>query len=340
MMTSIILYDVQINAVLSQCAITMLGLGAMHHVLHFIDSRGVMGPRRVFFTLIFVTLVPLGLLSYVVSIYSSPIAILLVMFGGYSLVRRLGKASGVFAAPPVLEPQAPGTVRFVCISDTHGKHAHLKIPPGDVLLHAGDFTRRGMLHEIKSFNDWLGTLPHKRKIVIAGNHELAMDATAYPSIWRTWHDSFQDPTEARTLLTNCDYLEHSATQVDGIRVFGSPYSSPIPGRRMAFNVDRGDNAAALWKTVPADTQVLLTHGPPLGILDTVVHDHSHVGDEALLTQVMSRIRPHVHVFGHIHESYGKTTMGTTTFFNAAVCTFLRQPTNPPWVFDLPKQNIS
>ena len=64
---------------------------------------------------------------------------------------------------------------IVCISDTHTNHHKMLIPNGDIQLHAGDFTLRGFPDEVENFNNWLKTLPHKHKIVIAGNHELTFD---------------------------------------------------------------------------------------------------------------------------------------------------------------------
>lgn len=80
--------------------------------------------------------------------------------------------------PP--KPEVPeNKIRIVCMSDTHSLTHHIKfdIPDGDILIHAGDFTKCGKLDEVVEFNEWIGTLPHKHKIVIAGNHELSFDNT-------------------------------------------------------------------------------------------------------------------------------------------------------------------
>ena len=62
-------------------------------------------------------------------------------------------------------------IRMVCISDTHSAVENLeipfKIPDGDILIHAGDFTNYGEVEKVKEFNTWLGTLPHAYKIVVA-----------------------------------------------------------------------------------------------------------------------------------------------------------------------------
>ncbi|KAF1329153.1 Calcineurin-like phosphoesterase, partial [Globisporangium splendens] len=235
------------------------------------------------------------------------------------------------------EPQQKGTLRFVCISDTHGRHRNVRdIPDGDVLVHCGDFTNRGTHKEIRDFNDWLGSLPHRRKIVIAGNHDLSMDAAEYDVHWQAkWrHDEYNDPTQSRALLTNCTYVENRSVVIDGIKIYGSPMTPPIPGRVMAFNVARGFAAQQQWSKIPSDVDVLLTHGPPNGILDKVFTG-ARVGDETLLKEVMSRCRPRFHVFGHIHEAYGATRVGTTVFINCATSTLLGKPKHAPVVFDIP-----
>ena len=68
------------------------------------------------------------------------------------------------------------TIKFVCVSDTHNLTNKIQVPEGDVLIHAGDFTNSGKPDEVEWFNKWLGNLPHKHKIVIAGNHDITFDS--------------------------------------------------------------------------------------------------------------------------------------------------------------------
>mmetsp|Transcript_38230 Transcript_38230/g.62143 ORF Transcript_38230/g.62143 Transcript_38230/m.62143 type:complete len:332 (+) Transcript_38230:469-1464(+) len=126
-------------------------------------------------------------------------------------------------------------VRFVCISDTHNDHKRIKVPDGDVLLHAGDFTKFGTEKEIFEFNRWLGTLPHRHKIVVSGNHDLTMDTGFYDREWRKWHDEKQDSVKAKALLTNCRYLENEGIEIDGVRVFATPNMPKDSGRLWAWN---------------------------------------------------------------------------------------------------------
>ncbi|CEG45970.1 Phosphoesterases [Plasmopara halstedii] len=235
------------------------------------------------------------------------------------------------------DPKHKGTLRVVCISDTHTKHRRIQnLPDGDVLLHCGDFTNRGTHDEIRDFNDWLGTLPHRHKVVIAGNHDVSMDAVEYDQHWDKAfrHMEYNDPSLSRALLTNCTYLENRSIVIEKIKFYGSPMTPLISGRAGAFHLARGFADQQHWNKVPANVDVLVTHGPPYGILDLTVTGH-HVGSETLLRETLSRIRPRYHVFGHIHEAYGATRVGNTVFVNAATSTLLTKPYHAPIVLDIP-----
>ena len=99
-------------------------------------------------------------------------------------------------------------MKLVCISDTHSMHRSIQdIPDGDVLIHAGDSLGQGTLDNVVELNDWLGTLPHRYKIVIAGNHDWV----------------FQDsPEQAREALNHAIYLEDSGIEIEGVRFWGYP----------------------------------------------------------------------------------------------------------------------
>jgi predicted phosphodiesterase len=206
-------------------------------------------------------------------------------------------------------------MRLVCISDTHALHEELDVPHGDVLVHAGDFTMSGRESEIRAFDAWLGRLPHPRKIVVAGNHDWLFQ---------------REPANARSLITNAEYLEDSGATIDGVRFWGAPWQPWFFD--WAFNLRRGPEIAARWALVPAETDVLITHGPPRGVLDVVDRGES-VGCEDLLRE-LGRIRPRVHVFGHIHESYGRAEKDGRISVNASSCSLAYRPENPPIVVDL------
>jgi predicted phosphohydrolase len=206
-------------------------------------------------------------------------------------------------------------MRIVCLSDTHDLHRELQVPDGDLLLHAGDATMKGTPAQIEAFDRWLGTLPHPHKVLIAGNHDWAFERT---------------PALARGLIRNARYLEDEETAVGGLRIWGSPWQPWFFD--WAFNLERGPAIAAKWALIPDGIDVLVTHGPPLGILDRTSRGED-VGCADLLAAVQ-RVRPRVHVFGHIHEGYGTLERDGTRFVNASNCTERYRPVQPPIVVDL------
>ena len=101
----------------------------------------------------------------------------------------------------------------------------------------------------------------------------------------------------------------------------------------AFNLNRGHDIKQKWDLIEHDVDVLITHGPPYGILDKTIHEQTHVGCEELKKCVL-RLKPKLHVFGHIHEGYGTYRMGDTVFINACILNVHYQPVNKPIIVEL------
>ena len=218
-------------------------------------------------------------------------------------------------------------MRIVCLSDTHNLHGRIAVPEGDVLVHAGDFTMRGTAQEIAKFDAWLATQPHREKIVVAGNHDFLFE---------------REPARARQLLTAATYLFDSGVTVGGLRFWGSPWQPWFMD--WAFNLPRGAPLGAKWGLIPEGIDILVTHSPPHGILDEVTEllpfvasavrgRDAHVGCEEL-RKAVERLQPRLHVFGHIHESYGRESRHGVAFVNASNCDRHYRPLNPPVVVDL------
>ena len=207
-------------------------------------------------------------------------------------------------------------MRVVCISDTHGMHSRVAVPDGDLLIHAGDITSRGELSIVEQFNEWLGRLPHQHKVVIAGNHDYCFE---------------RNRQDAEARLTNCTYLQDSETTVEGFRIWGSPWQPWFFD--WAFNLRRGDEISRKWDLIPAGIDILVTHGPPRGYGDITMREGEEAGCENLMAAI-KRVRPRLHVYGHIHEGYGLREADGTTFINASICTLQYHPTNAPIVIDL------
>lgn len=190
-------------------------------------------------------------------------------------------------------------MKLVCIGDTHNKHREINIPKGDVLIHVGDFTEAGTKQETQDFLEWFSEQPHKYKIFIAGNHDFFMEKSGL--------------TEIPALPSNVFYLENEGIEIEGIKFWGSPLT-PGDGT-WAFNRERGKQIRSQWNKIPGDTQVLITHTPPYSIKDRLSNKR-HVGCEELFKRVKQLQLP-LHIFGHIHNTYGKTRISPTTYINAS-----------------------
>jgi predicted phosphohydrolase len=179
-------------------------------------------------------------------------------------------------------------ITVVCISDTHNRFP--EIPGGDLLIHAGDLSQGGTRQEIQRTLDWLRTQPHQFKVVIAGNHELLLDPQrGIPDTERnalSWHDLIYLKDSSRSLRFKRGRV---------LNLYGSPWTRKHGN--WAFEYPRGVDK---WtQAIPEGTDVLITHMPPFAHLDL-----DGLGDEKLLSEV-KRVRPQLHVFGHIHAGYGR-----------------------------------
>ncbi|MEX1364135.1 MAG: metallophosphatase domain-containing protein [Nannocystaceae bacterium] len=202
-------------------------------------------------------------------------------------------------------------MRLVCVADTHLYEASLPpVPDGDVLIHGGDLLRMGTLVELEYSVQWLRELPHRHKIVVAGNHDWCFART---------------PVPARTMLEAvATYLQDSEVTIDGVRIWGSPWQPEF--FHWAFNLPRGEALAAKWAQVPAGVDVLITHGPPRGFGDRTAAGPQGCDD---LLAALPRIRPALHLFGHIHEDGGVWQHEGTTIANVTTWECMRAAT----VFD-------
>ncbi|CDO71023.1 hypothetical protein BN946_scf184844.g27 [Trametes cinnabarina] len=187
-------------------------------------------------------------------------------------------------APHIASSEPPPTARIVCISDSHNAQDRIPaLPPGDILIHAGDLTHWGTEREIHEALRWLNAAPHPHKVFIAGNHDSAL---AIPERRESILAAYPD------LI----YLEDSSTTVTvygrKLTLFGSPRTP-----RRGSGVFMYPHGEAMWE-IPPETDILITHGPPKFHLDV-----GGYGCDQLL-QSLWKIRPRLHVFGHIHGGRG------------------------------------
>ena len=245
-------------------------------------------------------------------------------------IKKIGGASSTWDKTKYL--------RCVCISDTHTKHSMVDIPPGDVLIHAGDFTFGGGEEEVKSFSDWLGTLDFEHKLVIAGNHEVSFDLDREEFLKPIFFKKSEqtDFKEIKSLLKNCTYLEDSECEINGIKFYGTPHQPPY--HDWGFNRN-DEEREKIFGEIPADSDVVICHGPIYQVLDKCVTG-KEAGCQILRKNILERIKPSLFVCGHIHESYGTENIEGVKIVNASICTFRYKPLNKPIIVDIPlKENI-
>lgn len=220
-------------------------------------------------------------------------------------------------------------MRLVFVSDTHEQHEAVQVPECDVLVHCGDITGIGSLEALRRFSEWGARLRDggrlKEIVAIAGNHDCSLDP-----LCRIGPRGVRD--EARAMFANhgIEYLEDEKRIIAGLSLYGSPWTPRFFD--WAFQIDDEAQDEAVFVGIPRQIDVLVTHGPPHGILD-VAYDGRHTGSIAL-RHALERVQPRVHAFGHIHEQYGVLEQSGTTFVNASTCTLRYAPTNAPVVLDL------
>ncbi|TVZ25786.1 Icc-related predicted phosphoesterase [Gillisia sp. Hel_I_86] len=202
-------------------------------------------------------------------------------------------------------------MKIICISDTHNKHEKLILPGGDCIVHAGDFTEAGTKKETMNFLEWFSSTPYKHKILIAGNHDFYLQKKSY---------------ELNQLIpTNIHYLEDSGVTIGQVNFWGSPYT---PGdTSWAFTKDRGKPISKHWDKIPKNTNVLITHSPPFGILDEL-DNKTMIGCKNLAERISELNITH-HIFGHVHNDYGTVKTERTTYINSSSLDKTYRLINPP-----------
>jgi Icc-related predicted phosphoesterase len=200
-------------------------------------------------------------------------------------------------------------MKALVISDTHGLHKAWEkifpIPDVDMIIHGGDLTNVGSTYDFEKFLDWFDGLNIEHKVMIAGNHDLGLDSDNYQRM-----QILED-------INRCDihYLQDSGVEIEGIKFWGSPVTPPF--MNWAF-MRTPEKIQPHWEAIPDDTDVLITHGPPHGVLDYVDYrDQGSVGCPHLMDRV-HQIKPKYHIFGHIHDMYGIREVEGVTHINAAI----------------------
>lgn len=209
-------------------------------------------------------------------------------------------------------------MKIVAISDIHNRTPEL--PEGDLLVVAGDLTSHGSQEELSEINHYLMEESYRFKhkpVVIAGNHDRFLE---------------KDSASAADVLSACIYLQDELLEIDGIRIWGSPWTPQF--MNWSFMKERGKDIKTAWDKIPEGIDLLITHGPPESILDLC--PSGNVGCEELRITLTERLKspPAVHVFGHIHESYGEFVLGRTRYYNVSICDGRYRPNNAPTLIEI------
>lgn len=224
-------------------------------------------------------------------------------------------------------------MKIICLSDTHNKHDYIPIPNGDILLHAGDATMLGTEEELSAFVRWLSKQPCTHKIWVAGNHDWGMESDQ--NAYNKFHFKRNRPTlEVNGLREYIEqlckdlgviYLNNTGITIDGINFWGSPDQPAFCG----WGFNRSNTfLTEHWKTIPDNTNVLITHAPAYGILDSL-EDGDMVGDVPLMKRLNTLPNLKVHLCGHIHPSYGTVEVNGVTHVNGSILDDSYQIRNQP-----------
>jgi hypothetical protein len=216
------------------------------------------------------------------------------------------------------------SIHITHISDTHALHRELAsdLSGGDLLIHTGDISNIGEREEVEDFIEWFGSQPYQFKVFIAGNHDLCFKSERLLMVKKDWHRNnipyhksvytelpdvrplWVDPMLA-TLPPGVIYLQDTGTELQGIKIWGSP-ASPAFGRMWAFNHDTL-SIWGVWDKIPLETDILMTHTPPFGYGDMTLNG-KRAGCEQLTHKILE-LGPVLHLCGHIHEGHGCRVMG-------------------------------
>jgi Icc-related predicted phosphoesterase len=228
-------------------------------------------------------------------------------------------------------------MKIVSISDVHGKWNKITIPQCDLLISAGDYSFRGEQHMVRDFHSWLDKQPATHIISVQGNHEEWVEKNFLLA-----------KDIAQKACPRVHFMDEGLVEIDGIKIWCSAitpwfYSWAWNRRRTIEEVNAfgGPWIKDHWDKIPLDTDILVTHGPPYGILDEVLLPNGdsydpprNVGCEELLLKIKQLPNLQLHVFGHIHSSSGTKMVCGIPFINAAICDEMYAPTNPVRIFEL------
>jgi Icc-related predicted phosphoesterase len=207
-------------------------------------------------------------------------------------------------------------MRLVIVSDTHGRHDDLGVLEGDVLIHCGD-SGNGFQRDPRDadrLDDWFARQKFDAILCIGGNHDFALE---------------QRSVAGSEVLQNAVFLKDGCFEHDGVLFYGSPWTPELVGWAFYLEPERAEST---WSKIPLETDVLITHSPPAGILDA-----NRRGRECGCPHLAKRVeivRPAVHCFGHVHASAGRLHRDGTVYVNASMVNSQYEIAHSPVVYEL------
>jgi len=225
----------------------------------------------------------------------------------------------LYVRPHSQRPVATSIMLSVCVvADTHCRHREINIPPCDLLIHCGDFCsfQRDDERVLDDADMWFAESPASKVVCIGGNHDFMLQRREFT-------------------FSHATYLQDTSAEIHGLSIYGAPWCPDLSGFAFyAANADLIDR----WRAIPTGIDILVTHTPPHGVLDLPSSGEPHLGCPHL-RQELERIRPRLHVFGHVHASHGQSIEDGRHSINAAVVGG-RELTvrHPPTMLQLPRAN--
>lgn len=229
---------------------------------------------------------------------------------------------------------------ITAISDTHLNHHNLQLPDGDILIHTGDATAIGFYSKTKEFLEWMAKQPYTYKIFVPGNHDWSFDCNDAYNKFHHCNTYPQDIDKDRIKLlefaanNNIHILINQTVEIEGLKIFGSAETPEF--YNWAFNRTE-EQLAQTYSAIPTDIDILPTHGPPKGILD--ISEGESLGSTSLSEAITNLKQLKLHIFGHIHPSYGYKESNGVHYINASICNNYNKPVNKPLTFKLDKFSV-
>lgn len=219
-------------------------------------------------------------------------------------------------------------MKIVAISDVHGRQNKITIPECDILISCGDYSFRGEHHMVRDYHKWLDKQPAKHIISVQGNHEVMVQ-----------RDFQLMKAAAVEMCPRVHFVEEGLVEVEGIRIWCSAWTPFF--HDWAYNAFRGPDIQAHWDLIPNDIQILVTHGPPAGVLDETIRANGdptgeHVGCEDL-AEAIRRVKPDLHFFGHIHCGHGQLHRDGVSYYNVSICDEMYVASNPVTIVEYSKE---